>query len=189
PYTFADDPPQQAPAGLNPAGRRALEIWLWQGYHLLTVLALAAPGAQPTACTLTADGETVFASVRTPGGAVIACTVGSAPAGVWLDQASLTGPQVTLTADFPPPYGPAGPGSVTACGTHDNLVPGRADGAAVRMWSAIAGRLAAHTRGRQAEGATGRLAETVERLAHGLAYLTVTAAPPSPTTISTSEVA
>lgn len=190
PYTFAADPPQQAPACLSPAGRRALEIWLWQGYHLLTVIAMAAPHAQPLSCTLAADGDAVHGCVRTETGAVIACSVGPAVPGIQLDQAVLTGPDTTFTASFPPPYGPAGPGTLTTFGHQDDDICVAPDLPAVRMWSAIAQRLTDHALGQAGDGGTGRLAENVERLAAGLAYLTTTtttssggAVPPMPSEV------
>ncbi|WP_067181530.1 Gfo/Idh/MocA family protein [Microtetraspora niveoalba] len=166
-YTFSADPPQPCPAGLSTAGQQALKILLWQGYHLLTVLALVSPRAQPVACTVT--GTSVHACVRAPNGALIALTVGAAPPGTHIDQALFTGPTGTTTATFGPPYGPAGPGQVIAYDPQPSPVPIPPMAPADRMWSAIARRLI--TFRQQVGGGTGDLAEVIERLAYRLACL------------------
>ncbi|MBD2896182.1 Inositol 2-dehydrogenase/D-chiro-inositol 3-dehydrogenase [Actinomadura sp. RB99] len=183
PYTFGTDREPQPPAVLGPVGGRALKILLWQGYHLLTTMALTVPNARPVSCTLSQDRATVHGIVRAPNGATIACTIGSAPPGVHLDQVTLTGSDTTLTAQFPPPYGPAGAGTLAAHSAQQRppLPPRGDDLPAQRMWSAIADRLTAHGRRRAVPAGTRHIAEGVEQLAYGLARLTTVNDPASST--------
>ncbi|MDL4813072.1 Gfo/Idh/MocA family protein [Actinomadura opuntiae] len=173
PYTFEADPQPQFSKALGPAGGRALKILLWQGYHLLSTMALTVPNARPVPCVLSKDLATVHGIVRAPNEATIAWTVGSAPAGIHLDHVTLTGTDTTLTAEFPPPYGPAGMGTLTAHGAQQRSPSARGEVVpAQRMWSAIADRLTAHSQRRAIPAGTTPVAEAVERLAYGLARLT-----------------
>ncbi|MFG2014508.1 Gfo/Idh/MocA family protein [Actinomadura geliboluensis] len=182
PYTFGTDREPQTPAVLGPAGGRALKILLWQGYHLLTTMALTVPNARPVSCTLSQDRTTVHGIVRAPNEATIACTIGSASSGVHLDHVTLTGSDTTLTAEFPPPYGPADRGTLFAHGARRRLLPARGDDLPARqMWSAIVDRLTAHSRQRAIPTGTGHIAEAVEQLAYGLARFTTVNGPASST--------
>ncbi|MEV7865521.1 NUDIX domain-containing protein [Streptomyces sp. NPDC088124] len=50
----------------GPDQHAALKILLWQGYHLLTALALAVPGVASAACTLDADDRSLHALLYGP---------------------------------------------------------------------------------------------------------------------------
>ncbi|WP_226933253.1 Gfo/Idh/MocA family oxidoreductase [Parafrankia sp. CH37] len=139
PYTFADDPPQAVPERLaDPHQVTALKILLWQGYHLLTALALAVPGVTPAACTLDTDGQSLhallFGSAAEPFTLVISAT---AP-GRFLEQVHFSGPADAATVDFARPYEPSTATRVTTATGEQTGFP---DPFAA-MWQAINDRLA-----------------------------------------------
>lgn len=181
-YTFAADPPQPTPPRLDAAGRRALEILLWQGYHLLTLLALAAPGAQPVSCALGSEGDGVHAVARAGRGPLVSVVIGPASHGVHVDQAFLAGADRAVTAVFGPPYGPGASGVLTVHGTSPPAMTKAPASAAQIMWTAVARRLADQTPGRTAHTvgrSSAALAEDVERLAYGLARQTIAGTGPT----------
>ncbi|MBC2906751.1 Gfo/Idh/MocA family protein [Streptomyces cupreus] len=57
PYTFDQDPTQPVPDHLVPHQVTALQILLWQGYHLLTALVLAVPAPPPRRAPSTRPGS------------------------------------------------------------------------------------------------------------------------------------
>ncbi|GGU37962.1 Gfo/Idh/MocA family oxidoreductase [Streptomyces violascens] len=105
PYTFAEDPPQAVPEQLAaPHQRTALRILLWQGYHLLTALALAAPGVTPAACTLDSDSQSLHALLYGPAAEPFTLVISATPPSRFLEQIHFSGPGDAATIDFARPY-------------------------------------------------------------------------------------
>lgn len=138
PYTFADDPPQPVPDHLEPHQVTALQILLWQGYHLLTALVLALPDVAATACTLDAAGQSVHALLHGPAGEPFTLVIGATPAGTFTEQIHLADAAAAATLDFARPYEPA---ATTRLTTADGVQSGFGDPFAA-MWNAVAARLA-----------------------------------------------
>ncbi|MFE2693708.1 Gfo/Idh/MocA family protein [Streptomyces mirabilis] len=139
PYTFADDPPQPALEQLERHQVTALQILLWQGYHLLTALVLAAPGITPTACTLDAAGQSVHALLHGPAGQPFTLVIGATPPGRFLEQIHIADGVEAATVDFARPYEPAGTTRLT---TSERETSGFGDPFAA-MWQAVNARLSA----------------------------------------------
>lgn len=140
PYTFADDPPQLVPPGLDAHQVSALQILLWQGYHLLTALVLAVPGVAPLACTLDAAEQSVHASLCGPAEELFTLIIGATPAGVFREQIHFADAAAAATVDFARPYQPATETSLTT--STDGQISGFGDPFAA-MWTAVARRLSA----------------------------------------------
>ncbi|MFC8878133.1 Gfo/Idh/MocA family oxidoreductase [Streptomyces ardesiacus] len=139
PYTFADDPPQAVPEQLSgPHQVTALQTLLWQGYHLLTALVLAAPGITPAACTLDADGRSLHALLYGPGAEPFTLVISATPPGRFLEQIHFSGPSDAATVDFARPYEPAATTRVTTASGEQSGFP---DPFAA-MWQAVSDRLA-----------------------------------------------
>jgi hypothetical protein len=62
-----------------------------QGYHLLTALVLAVPGAAAVACALDGTGQSLTAAVRGPGGGLFTVIITATPPGVFREQIHLAG--------------------------------------------------------------------------------------------------
>ncbi|MFF7603137.1 Gfo/Idh/MocA family protein [Streptomyces mirabilis] len=139
PYTFADDPPQSIPDHLEDHQVTALQILLWQGYHLLTSLVLGAPGATPAACTLDAAGQSIHAYLYGPHGEPYTLVIGATPPGRFLEQIHFADASDAATVDFARPYEPPGTTRVT---TSSEQQDGFGDPFAA-MWQATAARLSA----------------------------------------------
>ncbi|WP_327722331.1 Gfo/Idh/MocA family oxidoreductase [Streptomyces sp. NBC_00490] len=137
PYTFADDPPQPVPDHLDEHQVRALQILLWQGYHLLTALVLAVPGTTATTCTLDPAGQSVHALLHGPAGEPFTLVIGATPAGVFREQIHLADADAAATIDFARPYEPA---ATTQLTTTDGTTSGFSDPFAA-MWAAVDARL------------------------------------------------
>ncbi|MET7981682.1 MULTISPECIES: Gfo/Idh/MocA family oxidoreductase [unclassified Streptomyces] len=137
PYTFGDDPPQPIPDDLEPHQVTALQILLWQGYHLLTALVLAVPGTIATACTLDPAGQSVHALLHGPAGEPFTLVIAATPAGVFREQVHLADAVAAATIDFARPYEPA---STTRVTTADGATSDFGDPFAA-MWAAIDARL------------------------------------------------
>ncbi|MFF0249941.1 Gfo/Idh/MocA family protein [Streptosporangium sandarakinum] len=179
PYTFDQDPPQPTPAGIDGPRLRALQILLWQGYHLLTALAVTAEQLRPVACALDGRGQSLHASVAAPGGQTFTLLIGPAPDGVFHEQIHLIGDQRAATLDFAQPYGSSALTRLTTHAAGDLTRP--ADGFGdpfTAMWTAIGRRLSGEP-GDHLDSAA--LAEQIEDLAVRLAVLTQEA-PALPTT-------
>ncbi|MFE2534945.1 Gfo/Idh/MocA family oxidoreductase [Streptomyces sp. NPDC059371] len=118
PYTFDQDPPQPVPDDLEPHQVTALQILLWQGYHLLTALVLAVPGTTATACTLDPAGQSVHATLHGPAGEPFTLVITATPDGVFREQIHLADNAQAATIDFARPYEPAATTRLTtAAGT------------------------------------------------------------------------
>jgi predicted dehydrogenase len=168
PYTFAADPPPAVPAGLDSRQAAALTTLLWEGYHLLTVLAIAVPGATAATCAIDDATRAVHATVTSPAGHLYSLMISRPPDGTFAEQARLTGTGTSATLDFPPPYS-GQPATLTTAGA---TATGFAD-PFTRMWNQVSARLS--------DGTTGTspsmiLAGQVEELALGLARAAVPAA-------------
>ncbi|MGW0652332.1 Gfo/Idh/MocA family protein [Streptomyces umbrinus] len=137
PYTFADDPPQPVPDHLAPHQVTALQILLWQGYHLLTALVLAVPGTTATACSLDPAGQSVHALLHGPAGEPFTLVIGASPAGVFREQIHLADQAAAATVDFARPYEPA---ATTQLTTADGTATGFGDPFAA-MWASVDTRL------------------------------------------------
>ncbi|MFF7764283.1 Gfo/Idh/MocA family protein [Streptomyces griseorubiginosus] len=137
PYTFAQDPPQPAPDHLDEHQVVALQILLWQGYHLLTALALAVPGTTATACHLDPAGQSLHALLHGPNGEPFTLVIEATPAGVFREQIHLADADAAATIDFARPYEPA---ATTQLTTTDGIHRGFGDPFAA-MWNAVNGRL------------------------------------------------
>jgi predicted dehydrogenase len=137
PYTFASDPPQPVPDHLAPHQVTALQILLWQGYHLLTALVLAVPGTTATACTVDPSGRSVHALLHGPKGEPFTLVIAATPAGVFREQIHLADADAAATIDFARPYESADSTRLT---TADGMQSGFADPFAA-MWASIAARL------------------------------------------------
>jgi predicted dehydrogenase len=170
PYTFADDPPRHLPPGLDDHQVAAVQILLWQGYHLLTALVLAVPGAAAATCTLDGGGQSVHATVRGPAGELFTLVIGATPAGVFREQIHLADADEAATVDFARPYEPAAATRLTTSASAKST--GFGDPFAA-MWKAVDGRLAAQ---HPADlPASADLAVRVEELALQLATVAVPA--------------
>ncbi|GAB3162279.1 hypothetical protein GCM10027258_81100 [Amycolatopsis stemonae] len=139
PYTFADDPPRPMPADLDAWQLTALQILLWQGYHQLTALALAVPGATAVSCTIDRDGRDLHATLRGHAGQLFTLIIGAASPGVFHEQIHLADGDAAATVDFARPYEPARTTRVHtgAHGERDGF-----DDPFAAMWTAVAARLA-----------------------------------------------
>ncbi|GAA3786369.1 hypothetical protein GCM10022206_27870 [Streptomyces chiangmaiensis] len=137
PCTFEQDPPQPVPDHLAPHQVTALQILLWQGYHLLTALVLAVPGTTATACHLDPAGQSVHALLHGPAGEPFTLVIGATPAGVFREQIHLADPAAAATIDFARPYEPA---ATTQLTTTDGIQSGFGDPFAA-MWNAADARL------------------------------------------------
>ncbi|MEY9839341.1 Gfo/Idh/MocA family protein [Streptacidiphilus sp. EB103A] len=138
PYTFADDPPQTAPEQLgDPNQVAALQILLWQGYHLLTALVLAVPGVSPAVCTLDADGQSLHAVLHGPAAETFTLVISATPPGRFLEQIHVSGPSEAATVDFARPYESS---SATRLTTTTGEQNGFTDPFAA-MWQAVSDRL------------------------------------------------
>ncbi|MFJ9589678.1 Gfo/Idh/MocA family protein [Streptomyces acidicola] len=137
PYTFADDPPQPVPDHLDPHQVTALQILLWQGYHLLTALVLAVPGITATTCTLDPAGQSVHALLHGPAGEPFTLVIGATPAGVFREQIHLADQAAAATIDFARPYEPA---ATTQLTTADGTQRSFGDPFAA-MWASVDARL------------------------------------------------
>jgi predicted dehydrogenase len=140
PYTFAHDPPQPAPAGMDGHQLGALQILLWQGYHLLTALTLAVPGTRPAWCALDRAGQSLHATLHGPAGELFTLIIGATPAGVFREQIHLADGAEAATVDFARPYEPAAATRLTT--SVGGEVTGFGDPFAA-MWKAVDRRLAA----------------------------------------------
>ncbi|MGW5682908.1 Gfo/Idh/MocA family protein [Nonomuraea sp. NPDC003754] len=178
PYTFADDPPQNVPPGLEGHQVTALQILLWQGYHLLTALTLAAAGVQPAACVVDPAGQSLHATLRGPAGQLFTLIIGATPAGVFREQIHLADAIEAATVDFARPYETAATTRVTT--SADGEHTGFGDPFAA-MWKAIDGRLSGQHSADLPTSAD--LAVRVENLALGLATMTT----PCPTRTKTKD--
>lgn len=139
PYTFADDPPQAAPGQLTgPQQAAALKILLWQGYHLLTALALAVPGITPTTCTLDPARQSLHALLNGPAAEPFTLVISATAPGYFREQIHLDAPTDAATVDFARPYEPASAARVT---TATGQRTGFGDPFAA-MWQAVDDRLA-----------------------------------------------
>ncbi|RDG36258.1 Gfo/Idh/MocA family protein [Streptomyces corynorhini] len=139
PYTFAGDPPQTAPAQLEaPHQVSALQILLWQGYHLLTALALAVPGATPAACTLDVNRQSLHALLYGPAAEPYTLVISATAPGRFLEQIHFSGPADAATVDFARPYEPSTTTRVTTAAGERS---GFSDPFAA-MWQAVSDRLA-----------------------------------------------
>ncbi|MER6828871.1 Gfo/Idh/MocA family oxidoreductase [Streptosporangium sp. NPDC000563] len=172
PYTFADDPPQPVPPGLEGHQVTALQILLWQGYHLLTALVLAAAGVQPVACVVAPARQWLHATLRGPAGQLFTLIIGATPAGVFREQIHLADAVEAATVDFARPYESAAATRLTTGA--DGKRAGFGDPFAA-MWAAIDKRLSAQHPADLPTSAD--LAIRVEELALGLATMT-TLCPP-----------
>lgn len=173
PYTFGDDPPRHLPPGLDNHQVAAVQILLWQGYHLLTALVLALPGAAAATCTLDGGGQSVHATVRGPAGELFTLVIGATPAGVFREQIHVADAQEAATVDFARPYEPAAATRLTTS------APGESTGFGdpfAAMWTAVDGRLAAQHPADLPTSAD--LAVRVEDLALALATVAVPATLP-----------
>ncbi|MFE4823760.1 Gfo/Idh/MocA family protein [Streptomyces sp. NPDC056704] len=166
PYTFDQDPPQPAPDHLAPHQVTALQILLWQGYHLLTALLLAVPGATATACSLDPAGQSVHALLHGSGGEPFTLVISATPAGVFLEQIHLADTAAAATVDFARPYEPA---AATRLTTADGTTSGFGDPFAA-LWASVAARLSGQHPADLPTSAD--LAQRVEDLALALAGLT-----------------
>ncbi|MEU0516317.1 Gfo/Idh/MocA family oxidoreductase [Streptosporangium sp. NPDC006007] len=166
-YTFADDPPQPVPPGLEGHQVAALQILLWQGYHLLTALVLAAAGAAPAACVVDPVGQWLHATLRGPAGQLFTLIIGATPAGVFHEQIHLADAVEAATVDFARPYETAAATRLTT--SADGERSGFGDPFAA-MWAAIDERLSAQHPADLPTSAD--LALRVEELALGLATMT-----------------
>ncbi|MFC7261501.1 Gfo/Idh/MocA family protein [Streptomyces lutosisoli] len=137
PYTFDQDPPQPVPDHLEPHQVTALQILLWQGYHLLTALVLAVPGTTATACSLDPAGQSIHALLHGPAGQPFTLVIGATPAGVFREQIHLADAAAAATVDFARPYEPA---ATTQLTTADGTQSGFGDPFAA-MWAAVDARL------------------------------------------------
>ena len=167
PYTFDADPPPVIPGGLDSRQAAALTTLLWEGYHLLTVLAVAVPGACAATCAIDDATRAVHATVTSPAGHLYSVVIGRAPDGTFTERACLTGAGASATLDFPPPYS----GQSAALTTAGTTATGFADPFTC-MWDQVSARLAAPA----GPSPSMILAERVEQLALGLARVTVPAA-------------
>ncbi|MEH0420520.1 Gfo/Idh/MocA family protein [Streptomyces sp. B21-083] len=168
PYTFDQDSPQPVPDHLAPHQATALQILLWQGYHLLTALVLAVPGTTATACHLDPDGQSVHAFLHGPGGQPFTLVISATPAGVFREQIHLNDTHAAATVDFARPYEPA---ATTWLTTADGTTSGFGDPFAA-MWASINARLSGQYPADLPTSAD--LALRVEDLALALAGLTRT---------------
>ncbi|TQE33083.1 Gfo/Idh/MocA family protein [Streptomyces ipomoeae] len=137
PYTFADDPPQPVPEHLEAHQVTALQILLWQGYHLLTALVLAVPGTTAAACSVDPAGQSVHALLHGPNGEPFTLVIGATPAGVFREQIHFADPVGAATLDFTRPYEPS---ATTRLTTADGTQSGFGD-PFTAMWAAVAARL------------------------------------------------
>ncbi|MGW9026821.1 Gfo/Idh/MocA family protein [Streptomyces sp. NPDC055722] len=137
PYTFDQDPPQPVPDHLDAHQVTALQILLWQGYHLLTALVLAVPGTTATACSLDPARQSVHALLHGPNGEPFTLVIGATPGGVFREQIHLADAAAAATLDFARPYEPA---ATTQLTTADGIQHGFGDPFAA-MWNAIGARL------------------------------------------------
>ncbi|MBN1172025.1 MAG: Gfo/Idh/MocA family oxidoreductase [Micromonosporaceae bacterium] len=170
PYTFTDDPPQPTP-DLDEQQLRALQILLWQGYHLLTALVMAAGDPQPVACALDRAGERVHAIVRdAASGALFTVVIGDAPAGVFEESMRLNDRTRAATLSFARPYQPTVTTSLT-CEPASDAAHGAGEfgDPFAAMWNDVARSLAGQPRpGTRSID----LAERIETLARRLATIT-----------------
>ncbi|WP_128380410.1 Gfo/Idh/MocA family protein [Streptomyces cavernae] len=137
PYTFAGDPPQPVPDRLAPHQVTALQILLWQGYHLLTALVLAVPGTTATSCTLDASEQSVHALLHGPEGEPFTLVIAATPAGVFREQIHFADADAAATIDFARPYEPADSTRLT---TADGTQSGFKDPFAA-LWASVDARL------------------------------------------------
>ncbi|MFJ8140822.1 Gfo/Idh/MocA family protein [Streptomyces sp. NPDC096013] len=137
PYTFAQDPPQPLPDHLAPHQVTALQILLWQGYHLLTALVLAVPGTTAVSCGLDPAGQSVHALLHGPSGEPFTLVISATPAGVFREQIHLADQTAAATVDFARPYETAAATQVT---TTVGSQRGFGDPFAA-MWNAVDARL------------------------------------------------
>ncbi|WP_327425805.1 Gfo/Idh/MocA family protein [Streptomyces sp. NBC_01236] len=137
PYTFDQDPPQPVPEHLDAHQVTALQILLWQGYHLLTALVLAVPGITAGACRLDPAEQSLHALLEGPVGEPFTLVIGASPAGVFREQIHLADTVAAATVDFARPYGPAATARLT---TADSTTSGFGDPFAA-MWNAVDARL------------------------------------------------
>ncbi|MEU6889912.1 Gfo/Idh/MocA family oxidoreductase [Streptomyces viridosporus] len=166
PYTFDQDPPQPVPDHLEPHQVTALQILLWQGYHLLTALVLAVPTATATACSIDPAGRSVHALLHGPNGEPFTLVIGASPAGVFREQIHLADQAAAATIDFARPYETA---ATTQLTTADGIQSGFGDPFAA-MWASVNARLAGQHPADLPTSAD--LALRVEDLALALAGLT-----------------
>ncbi|WTW91921.1 Gfo/Idh/MocA family oxidoreductase [Streptomycetaceae bacterium NBC_01309] len=165
PYTFAGDPPQPTPADLGPQQLAALQVLLWQGYHLLTALVLAAPAARAHTCVLD-DRGTLHATVTSGDGHAFTLVVAPAPPGCFHEQIHLADPRHAATLNFAPPYRAPAATTVTVHTAPAGTESGFRDPFAA-LWTAVHQRLAGQ---HPADLPTGiDLAVRVEELAADLA--------------------
>ena len=168
PYTFAADPPPALPASLDGTQAAALQTLLWEGYHLLTALAVAVPGATAATCALDPATRAVHATVADSAGHLYAIVIGRPPAGEFTERIHLTGPDASATLDFPPPYSPGRSARLTtASGT---------SGAFANPFTCLWAEVSRHLAGERPAPDSAATAEQVERLALDLA-LTARPAP------------
>lgn len=166
PYTFDQDPPQPVPEHLDGHQVTALQILLWQGYHLLTALVLAVPGITAAACRLDPAAQSLHAILEGPAGEPFTLAISATPAGVFREQIHLTDTTVAATLDFGRPYEPAATTKLTTAG---HTTAGFGDPFAA-MWNAIDSRLSGQHPADLPTSAD--LALRVEDLALALAGLT-----------------
>ncbi|MEU8627694.1 Gfo/Idh/MocA family oxidoreductase [Streptomyces sp. NPDC048669] len=166
PYTFTDDPTQAVPEQLaDPHQVTALQILLWQGYHLLTALALAVPGVTPAACTLDADGQSLHALLYGPAAEPFTLVISATAPGRFLEQIHFSGSVDAATVDFARPYEPPTETRVTTATGEQSGFP---DPFAT-MWQAVSDRLAGQCPADLPTSAA--LAVRVEDLAFALAAI------------------
>ncbi|MGW2715629.1 Gfo/Idh/MocA family protein [Streptomyces sp. NPDC001356] len=140
PYTFDQDPPQPVPDHLEPHQVTALQILLWQGYHLLTALVLSIPGVVATACSIDPAASSVHALLHGPNGEPFTLVIGASPAGIFREQIHLADADAdaAATIDFARPYEPA---ATTQLTTATDIQSGFGDPFAA-MWASVNARLA-----------------------------------------------
>jgi len=168
PYTFAGDPPPAVPAGLDRTQATALKTLLWEGYHLLTALALAVPAPAAATCAVDFADGAVHATAADASGHLYTIVIGRPPAGQFTEQVHLHGPDASATLDFPLPYTPGQSARLTTAGS----TSGTFGDPFTCMWTEVSRHLA----GEHPAASTAAIAEQVEHLALGLA-LTARPAP------------
>ncbi|ANP51906.1 hypothetical protein J2Z21_009379 [Streptomyces griseochromogenes] len=84
----------------------ALQILLWQGYHLLTALVLAVPGITATACRLDPAGQSLRAHLEGLAGEPFTLIIAATPAGVFREQIHLADAATAATIAFARPCHP-----------------------------------------------------------------------------------
>ncbi|MCD0451474.1 Gfo/Idh/MocA family oxidoreductase [Actinocorallia sp. API 0066] len=108
-YTFADDPPQPVPDGLEPHQEEALKVLLWEGYHQLTALLAVVGSVYPAACAIGPD-RAVHATATDDHGQPYTIVVARPGGGVFVESFHLTGDDSAADLSWPAPYsGPPDP--------------------------------------------------------------------------------